>query len=533
MKLSGLKSAKAVLHVARADFLERIRGRGFMFTVCFAAYIAYAVGSGLISMRVGDVRGVYTSAWVGTMVALAGGWFISLVGFGTLRNAVLRDETTGAGQILAATPISKLSYALGKWLSNTAVLATQVLILAGCAVPILLIAGEDKPLHVWPLLSPFLLLALPFVTVTAAAALLFEMVPVLRGGLGTVLWIFLLPSGFAVPIATGWHWLDPSGTLAVMDSLIPAARAALGAGYANKFSIHLNLRPIQVAHSLQWQGISWHWSGILLRFSSLVIAIAIVALAAALFNRFDTFTVRRLLKTPLDIPGAAAVSSVLTNGASRRKKVFRLIPLDRTVAHPNLLQMWIAELRLATKHQPWWWYAGALGLVAGQLASPLAISRGPLLAVAWLWPLVIWSAMGVREARFGTGPVVFSSARTMPLQFTGCWLAGISIAAICGFGSLVRFLIAGDVPGILAWSSAVLFIPALALTLGVWTASSRAFEGVFAAWWYVGPLNRIPGFDFTGNANGTHTASYAALYFALALTLIILAVPGRRLQIAH
>ena len=199
MKLSGFKPVRAALHVARADFLERIRGRGFLFTVLFAAYIGYAVGSGLISMRVGDVRGVYTSAWVGTMVALAGGWFISLVGFGTLRNAVLRDEATGAGQILAATPISKLTYALGKWLSNTAVLSTQVLILAVSAVPIFAIAGQDQPLHLWALFSPFLLLALPFVTITAAAALFFEMVPVLRGGLGTVLWIFLLPARIRRP----------------------------------------------------------------------------------------------------------------------------------------------------------------------------------------------------------------------------------------------------------------------------------------------------------------------------------------------
>ena len=199
-----------------------------------------------------------------------------------------------------------------------------------------------------------------------------------------------------------------------MDSLSPAARAALGAHYANRFSLHLNLRPIQVTQSLQWQGISWRLSSILLRLACLVVAIAIVTLAAALFNRFDAFTGKRLLRNAHDLPGPATVSSAFAKGSSPRSRVIRLGPLDNGINQPSLFQMSLAELRLAAKHQPWWWYAGALALVAGQLASPLAISRGPLLALAWLWPLVIWSAMGVREARFGTGAVVFSSARTMP-----------------------------------------------------------------------------------------------------------------------
>jgi hypothetical protein len=76
-------------------------------------------------------------------------------------------------------------------------------------------------------------------------------------------------------------------------------------------------------------------------------------------------------------------------------------------------------------------------------------------------------------------------------------------------------------------------MPTLALALGVWTGSSRPFEGLFTGLWYIGPLNQVPGFDFTGGANGRHTVEYGCIYLALTTALLAIACFGRRRQLRH
>ncbi len=95
--------------------------------------------------------------------------------------------------------------------------------------------------------------------------------------------------------------------------------------------------------------------------------------------------------------------------------------------------------------------------------------------------------MGVREARFGTTPLITSSAKNLWRQFPACWMAGVAVAMLAGTGALVRLILAGDVPACLAWTAGALWIPSLALALGVWTGSSRAFEGLYTVLWYIGP----------------------------------------------
>jgi hypothetical protein len=49
--------------------------------------------------------------------------------------------------------------------------------------------------------------------------------------------------------------------------------------------------------------------------------------------------------------------------------------------------------------------------------------------------------------------------------------------------------------------------------------------------WYVGPLNRVPGLDFTGSADGALVAWYACLYFMIAAGMLAAAFAGRARQL--
>ena len=85
-------------------------------------------------------------------------------------------------------------------------------------------------------------------------------------------------------------------------------------------------------------------------------------------------------------------------------------------------------------------------------------------------------------------------------------------------------LLAGDHPGFAAWLAGAIFIPTLALALGIWTGGSKAFEAVYIVWWYIGPAHHVPGLDFMG----TTAASSNAVPYLIATTLLLAAAYWRR-----
>jgi hypothetical protein len=517
-----MKALRVVHAIGRADFLERVRRYSYLITLLFAIYLGYAAGTGRISLRLGDYRGVYTSAWVGAMVSLVTTTFVSLVGFYIVKNAVERDRQTGLGEILAATPLTKVSYLLGKFLSNFAVLVSMVVALALAAVAIQLLAAEDRTFHPRALLSPFVFFTLPAMAMTAAMALLFETFNFLRGGFGNVLWFFLWSFGIGLPGLTGLSQLDPSGIWMVYESMVPAARTGIP-GYKDGFSLTVADKAVRVAGGFHWNGVEWTTEVVISRLAWAAVAFVLVLCASFFFDRFDPAISRRKSGARARSAGAATQAEVALESASARPHnamSIRLTPLASRTLHSGALGLWAAELRLALKGYRWWWYAVAGGLLIAQFAAPLDISRGPLLALAWVWPILVWSALGAREARFGTEQLLFSCARILPRQFPAAWLAGALVAAITGLGAAVRLALAGQGAGLLAWGAGVLFIPSLALALGVWSGTSKFFEGLYIALWYVGPLNRVPGFDFTGSANGLQTTRFALKYLGVAVTLV-------------
>jgi hypothetical protein len=529
-----VNASRAIFAIARADFLERVRRYSFFLTLLFAVFLGYLAAAGRITLHLGDYRGVYTSAWIGGLVAVVTTCFVSLVGFYIVKNAIDRDRQTGVGQILAATPLSKISYALGKFLSNLAVLSSMVVVLAGAAVAMQFFAAEDPHLDTIALLAPFIVIALPAMALIAALALLFETLPLLRGGLGNVAWFFVWSIlGIGLPEITGKHWLDPMGLMTVADSMIEGAKANIP-GYKDSFSLTIADAPAKIVDTFRWQGVPWTSQMILLRVGWMLAAGAIVLLAAMFFDRFDPVSwffpsVRKTNKVST-VRAAEQVAGGVAASANPTAAV-HLTPLASAARSDAFGRIFAAELRLALKGLRWWWYCVAAGLLIAQFASPLEISRGPLLGVAWIWPVMIWSAMGSRESRFGTRSLLFSCANILPRQLVACFLAGLTVAALAGAGAGIRLLVARSFTGLFAWSAGALFLPALALALGTFSGTGKPFEGLLTAIWYVGPMNHTPGLDFTGTASGPHTISYAFTYLAITAALLISAYAIRFRQL--
>ena len=194
--------------------------------------------------------------------------------------------------------------------------------------------------------------------------------------------------------------------------------------------------------------------------------------------------------------------------------------------------MVLAELRLALHGVTLWWYIVAAGLVAAGLFTPVSVSRG-FLVVAWIWPLLIWSAMGTRETRRGTDQLVFSIPHALRRQLPACWIAGVTIAVVIGGGTGMRLLVAGEKLGFIAWLVGAFFIPTAALALGVWSGSSKLFEVLYLLLWYLGPANHFGAIDFMGTTGPILSPNTPTLFCIITIALGVFAVSGRKRQLTN
>jgi hypothetical protein len=190
----------------------------------------------------------------------------------------------------------------------------------------------------------------------------------------------------------------------------------------------------------------------------------------------------------------------------------------------------LAEPCLILRGCPWWWFVVAGGLTIAGLATTNDAQRGLLQAVAWLWPVLLWSSMGSRERRYHAEGFVFSVARPLGRQMMAGWLAGVCVAAVTGAGFGVQRALIGAWGGLAAWAAGALFIPSLALALGTWTNNGRTFELVYAFLWYVGPMNRVAALDFMGVTPEAVAGGVWVYTLSAAGALLGLALLGRRLQ---
>jgi hypothetical protein len=277
-----MSQARALYHLMRADFLERVRRYSFLITLGLAVWLGWAVSTGKLKLWISDTRGLYNSAWVGLLMALVVNTFVSLAGFYVVKNALERDRRTGVGQILATTPMSKVLYTLGKTLSNLAVLMAMVAVLAGMAVVAQWMAGEDTHIQLGPLLMPFLVFSLPAMALVAAFAVLFETIPFLNGGAGNVAWFFLFTATMPLGIKSRF---DVVGLGLVQQQLKAAVLKAFGT--ASDGMVLGAVDNERRTRTFRWEGMDWTREILLSRLTLLVIALGVALLAAVFFDRFD------------------------------------------------------------------------------------------------------------------------------------------------------------------------------------------------------------------------------------------------------
>lgn len=314
--------------------------------------------------------------------------------------------------------------------------------------------------------------------------------------------------------------LEPLGTGLLQQSMGTAAKATFP-DYDGGFMLGSTDTPI--SGIFHWPGVDWTPDIILKRFIFFGIAIGLTLLSSLFFDRFDPSrnipTQKKSTTSPLQHK-TVPVKQILSQPV-------HLTPLEASENSSDFLRVLISEIKLMFKSQRWWWYAVAIGLFVASLFIPVESVRAVVLPFAWIWPILIWSAMGNREIQNNTQQLVFSSAAPMMRQLPATWLAGFIVAIMTGGGAGLKLLGAGDTAGLLAWISGALFIPSLALAMGVWSKNNKVFEVLYVSVWYIGPMNKVHAVDYLG-ANSSGNIEF---FFLFSIVLIVAAFIGRARQL--
>ena len=150
-----------------------------------------------------------------------------------------------------------------------------------------------------------------------------------------------------------------------------------------------------------WNGLRWSPALYLSRLTCVLAAIAVALLAALFFHRFDPAREwgLRSNKPPPPRPVAAANGEPAI-AALPRPGPGHLSALPHKNGSPSAMpRLVLAELKLMLKGRRWWWYGIPAGLFAASVPAPLDAVRGGVAVAALIWPVLIWSQMGTREAR--------------------------------------------------------------------------------------------------------------------------------------
>lgn len=514
-----MSHARILLSLAYADVLERTRRYSFLAMMAATFYLVYALAHGDLVLMLNSWTGVMNAAWVGGMVASSAIILITLFGFYLVKNTIERDTRTGVGQIIAATPVTGVAYLLGKWISNWIVLTVLVAILAVSSIAILLLASGWGSLQFVPLLLPFILLAVPAMATVAALAVIFEVVPWLRGGAGNAFYFLAWSGLFIVPFFLESVWLDWSGIITIARSM-GAAVQAVDPSYTMGFSLTAGGVVSGHIDRFVWQGIVVTPVVLTVRLVWMLIPALAVALSARIFHRFDPSRERVSRAKESRVNEKAGVPD--ESGSSTRPPAgvdhlsvaaASLSPRSTLVRH---LQM---ELVTTLKGWPWWWYAGAVVWVIGGLVSPVGDARQYWLPVAWIWPLVLWSGMSTRDQTHQTEALMFSSREPVRLQVTMILLAGVIVSVVTGSGVLMNLIMHGDWRGLSGWCAGAVFIPVIATAAGLVTRSAKPFEVVYLLLWYLGALHPrdLPGLDYLGATNASIAAGMPAVVLLIAI----------------
>jgi hypothetical protein len=478
--------------VALADFRER--GRRFAFVALIAAALFAAFwfvpreSDSLQIMTIQPDR--FAQAGNPTWIPMASAWglgfFLPLIGFFYLRNALAFDETSGVSQCIASSPVGNVRYMLGKLCSGTLLLYCPAAVVVLGSFFMMLWHFPGQILTAREFLTPFayLLTALPF---CAALALLFESVRVLRGAIGSVLFVAAFVGVYALLSQVEDPGLllrsvDFSGTSSIVHAMGRAVLEQSGRPMDTLMFLggaEIAVRPTQ---QLVFSGVPltadalWGYAGMA------ALTLGLTLLSAPLYALSQRLSAARIPKRR---------RRAQPETADRREEAPAYRPQPSS-GRPLWASQIAAELRLMLAGQPLLWKLVCLAGFALCLFLELGMVQRYVLPLLLFWFVNGFSSLGSREHRQDMLKLIAVVPGGRFRQVLSSWLAGVLAAFALSLPAVLRTVLGGQPWALAAAAAGVLFLPSLALFLGEFTKTRRAFELLFVLLTYLGLNGMTP-----------------------------------------
>lgn len=501
----------------KSNLIKQTRRYQFFMIVGISVFLGFlcvpGASAGYEIFYLGGVRGVYNSAWLGALGSILSVILLWLPGFYLLRSQITEDSELKIGQMIAASPVSNLSYIYGKFLANFSVLIVLQLFFIAALMLMQLFQGESMAVNVMRYVQPFIFITVPYLLMLAALTVLFDVVPFLKGVFGNIS-IFIVWLAFSsISVANPGNRFDLFGMGVTLKAMIDGARIYFpNLPDAASFGYY----PAKAdAPTFVWDGLTLKSDFLISRLTWVIAAFALVQISAFVFNRFK--------ETPRNLKMKKKNPTVQAKSGKRRFQTTQALPGIIKGSSVNLPGMIWSELKIMLYGHSIWWYLSMLAVMG---LTPFATSGESLkwISLSMLIPISVWSQMGNKEKASGISELIISSCPASAKWFA-CWLAGILVALLMSLGMLTRIFVLSEWENLIPWLAGAVFIPTLAIVLGEISGSRRMFEAVFIALMYFGPINDMWKFDFMGL-----TSNNASLYMTVTVVLYVIGIASQILK---
>lgn len=495
----------------------RVRHPGFLPLLLGAGLLCFSIAAGDLALSWGGYRGAPTAGWIGVNGAVVSLLLLSLAGFYLVRDAVGRDRRLGVDRMWGSSPVSRLTYFSSKIAGNLA-----YLLLLG-SLPVVLTtaqwitrpAGAITGSGLVELWYPFLILVLPVLVGVAGLAVVFDVVPALRGAAGNLFYLLIWALLVAASNQTQPGGLDLVG-LGIIKPLIRDAVIAQHPGATGFFDIGTR----QPAGTFLWTGLPTN---------PRLIAERLLWLIPGFFPLVLMPWLGIASRRP---PASSRHPGRLSEWIEAVHLGLARLELVRYLPNPPFGRLVLGEVVVGIKGRSGWWVIGALALVGASLLAPLQNVISVWYPLAALWVLPVLSGFGNRERRANTAPVLYGVARPVGRHLTATLASGVLLSALLLGGSALRAGWAGMAAPATGALLSILALPAIALGLGVSTGNNRPFEFFFVLAWYLGPIRGAEQLDFLGRSS-SGSALGVIPWLALGLGALGFLARARQLRTGH
>ena len=498
-----------------ADFKQRTRQQSFIVTLLSMSVLTLlffpSLDAQYQTLVINGYRGIYNSEWLGICLAMLNVLFLPIICFYLIKNGLELDRQSMTSELIAATPVSKLTYLFSKWCTNVFILVCIVLVMLFSIILIQLYYGESYQINIWALAWPQLVFVMPMLLAVASLAIMFESIKWLKGGVGNVVYFFLWTASIVSTVES----VSGIGSLL---SQIEAEVAELFPLQQGSTNIGINIaNETEKIKTFIWQGIEPTAIHLLGTMPLLLVCLICFIFAVIYFDRFSKNSL------PENKPTSWLIKTVNTHVINRLDALF--VILAKPFSFTRFLRL---ELKLLLKGHSSYWIIGLLLLNIIQLFISQQLLVSMVLPISWLWCVLVLSQLGQLEKQANTVELITYSKKSAVLQSLASYSAGWVVLAMASSGSLVRFAFMAEWILLTQIFIAISFSVSLAYFCGAFTGTKRMFEILYTAIWYIGPIQAALYLDFFGvNSAASWQAGIPYYFAAISIVLLMLTVRAK------